>query len=1179
MKHLDPMTLPFAPRVLVEASAGTGKTYTIATLYLRALLGIGCEPRTPKEILVVTFTRAATEELRERVRQRIVELQRQLDDLPAPWSEWIQDIEAARLRLEVARHWMDDASIHTIHGFCQKVLHEFSVESGQLFEWRYLEQQESLRLEAVQDFWRRHVVTLDEDGYWQLTQWWQDPDALYQSLKPLLNLADVKFEQKEKLKSESLESLLEKWFKHRQYWPQHKAALKPLLEESGYLGKGYLRYLNSRLAAMDAVFKRPIAALAKHRQKNSDFQKVQYLGYESVCKAAKHNTDFIQALDNNLGVSSLHLLHSLWENSSALADQLEVKRQEWLLKAFNAVTAQIAHIKSRRALTSADDLLVRLDRGLLGPQGQTLADRISRRYPLAMIDEFQDTDAIQYRIFSTIYAEREEPSLNALLMIGDPKQAIYKFRGADIFTYLKASQGVGEHRYTLTHNYRSEPEVISAVNHLFKQSARPFVFEGIDYHPVSAAKLEKDTLSSTALPGLQAKMGLGWIPLPENTFSTKNDAYTWISDQFAKWIESVVNDSASNRSGGDIAVLVRDRNEAAYIQKALRLRGLRSVFLRRDNLYQTQEAAQLYFWLDAMAHPNHETKVRAALATELMGLTPDALEALYLNERVWEQEWLKFRAYHRQWMKEGILSTLMHVLHERGLPAQWLKDPHQGERRLTNVLHLAEHLQIQTQQVQGLQGLLDQFATELQSDTQAADHQLLRLESDQNLIQVVTIHRSKGLEYPIVCLPFIWYANKAREPIYHSKEKGLVFDLAASDAAMQQAETERLAEDIRLLYVALTRAKTFTLAGFGALTRGSPGQSAVHYLLSSSKKIAESHSTDKPDLDRLKTLIEASESMQMLDSENVLCSTSEDSGHSANAVRSVSKTFSGKIQRNWVVSSYSALTRSLDVGHQRTRREEFSNTESVQPTTETALNFPKGARAGNALHALLEAALEDYSAVGIDLEKVEWLLQQHGFESVWAQPVLDWLQCILRFPISAPMDADPCQLDQLKPHQAVVEMEFYLALDELNARDFMALCQQYPLLSCDVPEVQFPTIQGMLKGFIDLVFEWGGRYYVLDYKSNFLGYQAEDYRGASLENAMASHRYDVQLLLYTLALHRYLEQRLPDYDYDQHMGGGHYLFLRGLPMAAGHFFARPTKALILSLDKALRAAPSVLGGH
>jgi exodeoxyribonuclease V beta subunit len=1198
MKPLDPMNMPFAHRVLIEASAGTGKTYTLATLYLRALLGLGHQPLVPNQLLVVTFTRAATQELRERIRQRIVELQAQLTELPPPWAQYIQDVAPAKLRLDVAKHWMDQASIYTIHGFCQKVLHEFSVESGQLFQQRFLETAEPLQLDAVFDFWRREVATLEYGEYVQFTQWWPDPESLLKSLKPLYQLAEVHIHSLDKEVNASTRLLFERWLGFREQWQRTQADLYAWLKQSPSLGKGFQRYLGSRWQALNRVMMQPISALAKRASKTADIHKIQYLYKEALIKASKHSADLEDGLATLPGAEVFDLLQQLWDSLDAVAELVEMKRQSYLLRAYELTQKQIQAVKARKALTGADDLLLRLDRALKGPMGDALAQRIAKRYPLAMIDEFQDTDAIQYRIFSKIYQAPER----SLIMIGDPKQAIYKFRGADIFTYLKASQQAQEYRFTLAHNYRSRPDVVEAVNALFSYHPNPFVFQGIEYHQVSSA-LQNVAQPHNKPQAIDPQVGMGWVKLPAGEFTTKAAAFTWMAERFAehiqRWLQpesctmqqepSAYHDHSAYHErplsdqrlvkGGDIAVLVRDRNEARWIQQALRAKGLRSVFLSRDNLYHTQEAIQLFFWLEAMAHPDQEHRVRAALATELMGLTPDALEQLFVDERIWEQEWTHFRRYQQKWLREGILSALTYLIHHRGLPEKWLQDTHRGERRLTNVLHLAEHLQSQAPYVQGQQGLLDWFAQALNCEQAAADHQLLRLESDQDLIQILTIHRSKGLEYPIVCLPFVWYATAAKEPIYHQSDLGLVYDLAASRQALSAAEEERLAEDVRLLYVAMTRAKAFTLVGFGQLKRGSPGLSALHYLLNPAGAASaalglEALLSERPDMAVLETVDEKASDLKAPDMKapDEAIDGIDSCDHAVPPRQA--KTFHGRIINDWAVTSYSALTRTLDVGHEVQRLEEYLALKNDdEEVVATALGFPKGARAGNCLHALLEALMDtsQYQQGERQLlteQHIQTLLQQHGFDLSWALKLQQWLADILAFKL-VHEDSKPCQLQALTANQALVEMQFYMAIERLEPRQFLNLLDHYPILTLNKPSLRLPNLQGLIKGYIDLVFEWQGRFYVLDYKSNYLGVKVEHYQGVSLQTAMASHRYDIQLVLYSLALHRYLKQRLPNYDYQQHFGGAHYVFLRGMALGEGHFFSKPAQALIEGLDQGL----------
>jgi exodeoxyribonuclease V beta subunit len=852
--------------------------------------------------------------------------------------------------------------------------------------------------------------------------------------------------------------------------------------------------------------------------------------------------------------------------------------------------------KRQRAEMGFDDMLVRLDAALQGSNGVRLAEVIRRQFPVAMIDEFQDTDPLQYRIFDTLYEVEANRGDCGLFMIGDPKQAIYSFRGADIHTYLRARRATLGRHYNLEKNFRSSQAMVDAVNGVFLRAEQRDGGEGafllrddLPFIEVGAqGRGEVWSVEGQAQPALTVWHLASDEPVAKGVYLDAMAAgaaseIVRLLDLGQRGQAGFIKDGVlSALRPSDIAVLVRDFNEAQAIRGELAARGVRSVYLSdKDSVFAAQEARDLLLWLRACAEPDQDRPLRAALASATLGLALSELEQLNLDERTWERRVMQFRDYRQRWQRQGVLPMLRQLLQDFELP-QRLMGRDDGERILTNLLHLAELLQQAAAELDGELALIRHLSELLTGEGQAADEQVLRLESDEALVRVVTIHKSKGLEYPLVFLPFVCafrpVDDKKPLQIHDGERRRLV--LKADEDSLLRAERERLGEDLRLLYVALTRARHACWLGVADLKIGNGKKSRLHesalgYLLGGGLPLAASGELANwlaPFASGLDSAVSpvppASEQRYRMIEE----------GQFALHWRTPAR----RAAEHWWIASYSALRLDEDAPSQVSRHEDAApDSPAMQnaiddedpllalaplPASAQGLHrFPRGPNPGTFLHGLLEmAAQEGFATLAQDPPRLREALarrcQRRGLQS-WIDPLQDWLLALLSQPL--PLGgADTVVLAQLTQYQP--ELEFWFEARGVDVRLLDQWVQQCELPGLARQPLRADTLNGMFKGFIDLVFEHQGRYYVADYKSNWLGSDDSAYTREAMEVAIASHRYDLQYVLYVLALHRQLRLRLPDYDYDRHVGGALYVFLRAPQQGA--YLARPPRELIERLD-------------
>lgn len=1165
-ESLDPLRLPLTGERLIEASAGTGKTFTIAALYLRLLLGLGgsaafSRPLTVEELLVVTFTEAATEELRGRIRSNIHELRiaclRESTDNPlyARLLDEIADKHQAAQWLLLAERQMDEAAVFTIHGFCQRMLSLNAFESGMLFDLQLIEDESLLRYQACADFWRRHCYPLPREIAQVVFETWKGPQALLADINRYLQ-GEAPVIKAPPPADETLASrhdaIVRRINALKQKWCESVPELEGLLESSGIDRRKFNR-----------------GNQGKWIEKISAWAQEQTLSYQLPDALEKFSQRFLAERTKAGGVVPEHLLFAAIDD--LLAEPLTI-RDLVITRALAEIRETVAREKRRRGELGFDDMLSRLDAALRSESGDALAAAIRTRFPVAMIDEFQDTDPQQYRIFRRIWQRQPD---TALLLIGDPKQAIYAFRGADIFTYMKARSEVSAH-YTLDTNWRSAPGMVSSVNRLFSQMDNAFMFNEIPFQPVKAAAKNQSlrfVLNGDAQPAMTF-----W--LMEGESCGVGDYQSFMAQvcaaQIRDWLEAgqrgdalLIHGSQSRAvSASDISVLVRSRQEAALVRDALTLLAIPSVYLsNRDSVFETLEAQEMLWVLQAVMAPERENTLRSALATSMMGLNAHDIETLNENESAWDRVVEEFVDYRQIWQKRGVMPMLRTLMSARHIAENLLATPG-GERRLTDILHISELLQEAASQLESEYALVRWLSQHiLEPDSNAASQQM-RLESDRHLVQIVTIHKSKGLEYPLVWLPFITHFRVQDQAFYHDRHSfEAVLDLSHAEESVALAEAERLAEDLRLLYVALTRSVWHCSLGVAPLVRrrgDKKGDTDVH--LSALGRLLQKG--EAKDAVGLRAAIEA------ICDENICCRTPEVSSpgplpaaHEDEASLSARRVL--RMPRDgWRVTSYSGLQqRGHGIAQDLMPRLDIDAAgvgEVMDAPERTPHQFPRGASPGTFLHSLFEDL--DFTQP-VEAAWVGEKLASGGYDELWQPTLTAWIEAILH----APLNETGVSLSQLTAREKQVEMEFYLPISQpLIATELDALIRQFDPLSAGCPPLDFAQVRGMLKGFIDLVFRYEGRYYLLDYKSNWLGENSEAYTPEAMAAAMQSHRYDLQYQLYTLALHRYLRHRIADYAYERHFGGVIYLFLRGVDRerpGQGIYTTRPASELIARMDE------------
>jgi exodeoxyribonuclease V beta subunit len=1114
------------------------------------------------------------------------------------------------LKLDKALQFFDEAAIFTIHGFCRRALADASFSAGLPFSLELVTDDSEMAMEAVHDFWRRRVASdscSPELVAYLLAK--KDTPGKYATLlkrslaKPLArNLWPAALAAPAAaIDAAAVDAAYEAAGK---LWAAQRDAIVELVKGSRpALNKGSYRIESIDRAATewDACFREgapiaPVDADAKPR----------LLSAARLKKGTNRNQTtpthaFFDAADVLLAARD------------AIAGRLELARARLVRDLIDSVGPDLRRRKRERRVISFDDMLHNLHAALEGGEHPELAPSLREKFPVTLIDEFQDTDPLQFAIFERIYGGGKLPAF----LVGDPKQAIYSFRNADLHAYLRARQSASD-VYTLAANQRSTQGLIEALNGLFSTKPGAFMLEGLDYHRVAMGARERKPFTDRTAK--RADLQVWTLPqAPEGGAVAKKRGMALAAQATAAEIARLVTAGEAGRIAigerklepGDIAILVRTHAQGSEVKRELARLGIGSVEMSQASVFQTPDAEEVERVLTAINQPSRDPLLRGALATEMMGCDAAGVAAIAADEAALMGYLQRFAGYRDVWLRQGVGVMYRRFLTDEKVSARMLRRD-DGERRLTNLLHLGEQIHQAAAMHESPDALLRWLATK-RRDGAVDDVAQLRLESDRNLVKIVTIHKAKGLEFPIVFCPFLWDGRNRFGPPkpegreYHDANGVAIVDFRTKDEIGDGKKDiddairlEESAESLRLIYVALTRAihRCYLIAGsyasnsFGKPTTSESTKSLLNWLVAGGAESPQSWLDGKRTPADIATAWEAL--AERLSPHLALAPLPAGRGTPVALAKPEPETLAAlppprTIARAWRFSSFSGLAsdaKSEAAANDHDGRIAEAATRLGAPPPDIApddiLRFPRGVSAGECLHAIFERV--DFTAPAGWSDGIARGLYAHpqflsGVRAAEQPPLLAAMASRMVAHVMGTTLADGIVLGSIGATRRLTELEFSLPAAGVSAYALNATLRS---LGYDVPRLAFRDLEGYLKGFIDLVFEHGGRYYVLDWKSNHLGYAPSDYGPAGVQAAMAEHSYHLQYLLYALAVDRYLRHRVPGYRHATHFGGVLYLFVRGVRpdwvnadgTPTGLFHHRPTAATLARLDALFAPEPA-----
>lgn len=1078
----DAKTVVLEGSNLIEASAGTGKTYSIAILVLRLII----EKSIPLEkILMVTYTKAAAAELESRIRKFVRKAFQyaagvDIDDVTIKEVVDQAENQNKAALLNTAVQSLDQLSAMTIHSFCQQVITQFPFETNESFETEFTTDNNDSILYFVNDYWRSELNTIANIEVFRLFSQQLSRDAIKEIIKK--SLEDKQFECLHYDKQTALNEIENTLLIHK----KAETAYHQHIESNWDL-------IKQKVGAKGHAFN-----FVQKSDNPIDFAK-------SLLQSSNDPKDYM----NNCFPEELELAKVIINASNANLENVQKYANIISGELIEKAKRQIEENKKTKELTTFDDLITKVHQAVTENR---VNKALLKLYDVAFIDEFQDTDRKQYELFNRLFNDQR-----IVFYIGDPKQSIYAFRKADINTYKKARNSV-QNILSMNTNFRSTQKLIEAMNAFFSIN-NPFFDTDIEYINVDAGN---DNL------GEMTDNGEAVIPLSINHFKNYDEIESFVAREILRLLsdKNILIDG-KRIEPSDIAVLCRRKDQNAKIKKALSALNIPSITVDETSILQTDEAGLITTLLNLVLKPNRGN-INKVLITSAFGYKLDALNTLdedtHLNA---------FREFNTEWFENGVYNMLSMIFDKYNIRGNCIANGIIGQRTLSNLYQLAEILHHKSMgNKYSPEELVVWMEREKDNNDEAYEQ---RIESEDNAVKLSTIHKAKGLTYKIVFAPYLDLNVNTKYTFKEFREDEIYkFSSTLTDQQMELYKAQQEQENRRLIYVALTRAqyKNYICKN----TSSKVGISSLSPFLATQSHLFEREIVKTPVVEVFRPIVENQSEFTVKTTPNIT------------------------IKNTFGIHSFSGL----------------SNAHYTAPFTKEELQeeydqyifqtLGRGANVGTALHSIFEQLQfnnpDSWWDTVVNTSKY--------YSNVLKEESLPHLLNLVDQVMSVEIKTDENNsfiLKEIANNQKSPEMEFLFSVDAVNKKKIATELASYAELNGEA------DIEGLMTGFIDLMFEHKGKFYILDWKSNHLGNSTDCYNREGMEAAMTGSNYHLQYLIYTVALKRFLSQRIPNFNYETHFGGVLYIFLRGVRVNSetGIYYQKPSEELIYKIDTLLKS--------
>jgi exodeoxyribonuclease V beta subunit len=1090
---------------LIEASAGTGKTFTLSGLYIRYIVE---KKLMPDQILVLTFTTAATAELKTRLREQLIQCRNHLlgselvdskeKQLYALYESY-RGQETALKQVEFALLCFDQAAIFTINSFCQKIIDDFNSDCGSPVFDELIVIKDYVK-KFVYEFWRKQQKTT-------AVEFLATVPAIDKVIKKFIAMLNKNHYQhiKPQLDWNDLQDLYQDFGDLAIQWREQKEALLDYVLSGDFNGNSY-------------SFKKR----EKYRQEMDIF----FTNFSG--SVIKFCADFIESkLKKNISLKPMPIFFNKFETfynkvfysygSGSSGNNIAIS---YLFECFQYVQKQLTDIRVEQGKFNYSDQIQVVHDGVCN--NPNLVNSIANQWQCIMVDEFQDTDGLQLEIFEKCFNNGKHD----LIYVGDPKQAIYDFRGADVFVYNKAKEHT-KTQFNLATNWRSSDKMLAASNAMFNYE-NSFKFPWLSFAP-SLAKSDQEFQLDDIYPP---------VAIIDSEIENRK---TVLVNEIKRFLLSA-NVNCEQIKPESCAILVKANKDAIELYEHLLSCNLDVSLWSESGVFTTLVAKQIYYLIRALNYPSQDN-----IFTTLHGLFFEK-SLNQLQQLNMENVLVEFIDYRLEINRLNIVTVIEKIFENKDVYSRILKRI-DGERHFTDLQQIIELMQEQVDQGSNANQMEQWLATQIQQAEfmENDDQRKRRIESDNKKISIMTIHKSKGLEFDHIFIP---YADKINNKLpseninlraclaTHDDNNGLLY-WRHSNTAFNGYTREKQAENVRNLYVAITRAR--------------------HRVYLGVDKKAKTY--DQLPIAQLLKQIEGNDD---------LCSTvipcqpiiQNDKVQAVKLTKP--KDFQRSINKPLSIYSFSGLSKKQGIIHQEIDEPEVElineslDEKDAEIDYSDYFQFPKGSKSGTMQHEVLENL--DFNANTETIyQEVQQQLKSYQFDEKWQ----DCLRLQIEKILNTRLWQKGPKLSEL--NHTVDEMEFMLPVGSITNKtigDWLSTHRKTTTL------FNQEHLQGYLTGFIDLIFEFKNKFYIIDYKSNYLGKSIDYYTSDNIKDAIEHHYYDLQYLLYSVALVKYLSLKIDDFSYADHFGGIAYIFTRGVngEVGQGIYATLPDEKLIESMS-------------
>ncbi|VFP83771.1 exodeoxyribonuclease V subunit beta [Buchnera aphidicola] len=1164
--NLDIKKIPDYGITLIEASAGTGKTFTIIILYLRLILNIGIKktysrPLSISEILIVTFTEASKNELKNRLYKKICQLYDMCinnDNKISELQEIINDIKNIKKTtqlLKIAKKNINSIMIYTLHGFFFNILNEQKFLCKKMLPKKILLNMQKIQLESTKEFWKKYVCNADKNVIRFILKKWPDPNKLFNYINVWINQSNINFKNNFTKQT----SLYDKYHDiiaiiniTKKIWNKEKNKIKNLI---------YKINLNHKI-----YNKKNIKKWFDQINQWSQTIKNNY----SIPKTLKYFK--FSKIQNNKSLKNDNK-YIFFKNIEKIFINYNVFFEYFIYISVKKITQIVKKKKKEKNGLEFNDLNKILWEEIKS-KNSTIKKNIINKYTISIIDECQDIDDIQFNIFYKLYNNMSNKSL---ILFGDPKQSIYSFRGSNIFSYLKFKKKI-KNIFILNKNFRSSKYIVNGINLLFSRIKNPFIFKKINFQPSITYQKNKKTyfsINNVKQPAFNFVFQHKKIMTTDEYYywiakECAYSIYTWLSKKYTKSSFIKLNNNKIRRiKYEDIAILVKNKYEAQIIKKALNKNGLQSTYTsHKDNIFHTVEAKEIMWILDSIIDLSNKLKFQKLLFTRIFKKNIYDIQLINNQEKAYTSLFLKLKKYYFIWNNTNITNMIYKIIVDFNIPIH--KTYSQNNNiDIKKISQICEILEKKNETITNKFLLIVWFKKKILQDDIENNKINDIYEKEEKTIKIVTVYKAKGLEYPITWIPFFSNFKKPKNNIFFCKKKlKKIIDLKNNKKNSFINQKELLSEDLRLLYVALTRSMVHCNIGLAAIKKNNNikinneiytdcHKSSLGFLIQKGKK---------NNLNGLKKELSFLNKKKIFKIKNEIKNKKKNYKIKNIPINQILiPKLLKKIINPWTKINFSKII-SYNIFHNKNHVLNKIKENKKNKSTKTNIhNFPIGKEYGIYLHDILKKIKFNKNN---NIKKIINELNFLSLSQKWINKLFIWICNI----ISKPIDNKNLSLDQIKQNEYLKEVKFTISIKKyININQLNIIIKNDDPLSKKCKNINFENISGVLTGTIDLIFIWKDKYYIIDYKSNWLGPNYDSYNTNNIQKEIIKYRYDIQYQIYSLAVHRYLKKKIKNYDYNLHFGGVFYLFIRALNKKnnSGIFFIKPSYFLIYNLDNLL----------